>query len=70
MPLYEFKCKQCGTAFEERRSMAEANAPATCPSGHDGAVRLLSVFASVGSTGSGPAPAPSGGACCGGGCCG
>jgi hypothetical protein len=28
--------------------MAEANAPAVCPDGHAGAVRLLSAFASVG----------------------
>ena len=47
--------------------MSEANAPASCPDGHDNAVRILSVFASVGTAGA-PA-APSGGACCGGGCC-
>ncbi|MGA0863398.1 MAG: FmdB family zinc ribbon protein [Ilumatobacteraceae bacterium] len=70
MALYEYKCKTCDSVFEERRPMAEANAPATCPAGHDGAVRLLSVFASVGASGSAPAPAaPSGGGCCGGGCC-
>jgi len=70
MPLYEFKCRQCETTFEERRPMSEANAPATCPDGHPGAVRLLSVFASVGAAGAAPAPATGGGACCGGGCCG
>jgi putative FmdB family regulatory protein len=57
MPLYEFRCKTCDATFEERRSMSAANEPATCPAGHDGAVRLLSVFASVGaSAGSSPAP--------------
>ena len=69
MPLYEYKCKTCEMVFEERRPMAESNDPATCPSGHDTSVRLLSVFASVGAAGGAPAPAPSGGACCGGGCC-
>jgi putative FmdB family regulatory protein len=51
MPYYEFRCQTCDAVFEERRAMAEANAPATCPSGHDGAVRLLPVFATTGSSG-------------------
>lgn len=72
MPVYEFRCTTCDARFEERRPMSGANEPATCPDGHAGAVRLLSVFASVGgngsSTASAPAPAarPSGG--CGGHC--
>ncbi|MGA0118391.1 MAG: FmdB family zinc ribbon protein [Ilumatobacteraceae bacterium] len=69
MPLYEFKCKTCDNVFEERRPMAEANSPATCPNGHSTTVRLLSAFASVGNgMAAMPAP-PSGGSCCGGGCC-
>ena len=71
MPLYEFRCRVCDEVFEERRSMSEASAPATCPQGHDGAVRLLSVFASVGASGSSPAPsapAPRAGGGCGGAC--
>jgi putative FmdB family regulatory protein len=66
MPLYEFKCKECDDTFEVRRPMSEASDPATCPQGHDGAVRMLSVFASVGASGaSAPAAAsrPSGGGC-------
>jgi putative FmdB family regulatory protein len=67
MPLYEFKCRTCDDTFEVRRPMSEAGDPATCPQGHDGAVRLLSVFASVGggSSASAPAPAarPTGGGC-------
>ena len=38
--------------------MSGANEPATCPDGHAGAVRLLSVFASVGGNGSSSAGAP------------
>jgi putative FmdB family regulatory protein len=71
MPLYEFRCRTCDEPFEVRRPMSEANAPATCPAGHDDSVRLLSVFASVGapSTSSSPAPAPRmGGGGCGSGC--
>jgi putative FmdB family regulatory protein len=70
MPLYEFKCRTCDDTFEVRRPMSEASDPATCPQGHDGAVRLLSVFASVGAS-SNPAPAPAAratGGGCGGGC--
>ncbi len=66
MPLYEFKCRTCDDTFEVRRPMSQASDPATCPQGHDGAVRLLSVFASVGASGaSAPAPAarPTGGGC-------
>ncbi|MBM3828776.1 MAG: zinc ribbon domain-containing protein [Actinobacteria bacterium] len=58
MPLYEFRCRTCETTFEVRRPMAEASDPATCPEGHAGAVRLLSVFASVGASGGNTTPAP------------
>ena len=67
MPLYEFRCRTCDDTFEVRRPMSEASEPASCPQGHDGAVRLLSVFASVGASGgapsSAPAPRPAGGGC-------
>jgi len=72
MPVYEYRCKTCATVYDDRRSMADADAPATCPEGHVGATRLLPVFAT---TGLASAPSPSGGMCgapvaggCGGGC--
>lgn len=71
VPLYEFRCPICDDTFEIRRPMAEASDPVTCPQGHDGARRLLSVFASVGGASASspaPSPAPSGGGCCGGMC--
>jgi putative FmdB family regulatory protein len=69
MPTYEYRCRTCDDRFELRRPMAESDAPATCPDGHTGAVRLLSVFAAVGSSASAPAPAPGpGGGPCGGAC--
>lgn len=72
MPLYDYRCRTCGDVYEERRGMADADAPATCPSGHVGAVRLLPVFATTGGAGDpGPGPgmcgAPVAGGC-GGGC--
>lgn len=78
MPRYEYRCKSCGSTFELRRPMSQANAPTACPKGHDDTVKLLSTV-SVGVSSSGSsgaaAPAPSGGesagggGCCGGGCC-
>ncbi|MGH3388936.1 MAG: FmdB family zinc ribbon protein [Actinomadura sp.] len=72
MPRYEYRCRACGDAFELSRPMSESSAPASCPSGHDDTVKLLSTVAITGSaTGAGPAPRPgAGGGCCGGGCCG
>jgi len=60
MPLYDYRCRTCAEVFEIRRSMADADDPATCPQGHVGAARLLPVFATVGT-----AQAPLGGGACG-----
>lgn len=71
MPRYEYRCRTCGDVYEERRSMADADAPATCPSGHTGAARLLPVFAATGLAAppaGGPCGAPAGGGGCGAGC--
>ncbi|GIU88724.1 MAG: hypothetical protein KatS3mg009_3239 [Acidimicrobiia bacterium] len=65
MPTYEYRCTTCGEVFERRRPMAESAEPATCPAGHPGARRLLSVFATVSGEPSAPAApaAPCGAAC-------
>lgn len=71
MARYDYRCRTCATVFEERRAMADADAPATCPDGHLGAVRLLAVFATTGSAAQGAewgCGAPAGGGC--GGACG
>ncbi len=60
MPVYEFRCSTCHAVFDERRPMAVADAPVTCPDGHEGARRLLPVFATVGQ-----ATEPVGGGVCG-----
>ncbi|MFL6130224.1 MAG: FmdB family zinc ribbon protein [Mycobacteriales bacterium] len=65
MPRYEYRCRECTEIFEVSRPMAESALPASCPAGHADAVRLLSTVAL---TGSGPAPAPRAGGCCGGAC--
>lgn len=47
MPVYEYFCKSCEDTFEELRPMGQMTAVATCPEGHDGAQKVLSMFASV-----------------------
>ncbi len=41
MPLYEFRCNECGT-FDLWRSLAESNAPAACPTCDEPAKRIFS----------------------------
>lgn len=69
MPVYEYRCRTCGTDFELRRPMAESTAPTSCPDGHDGALRRMSVVSAIGgsapASGSAPAAAGSCGAACG-----
>ncbi|WP_041820010.1 FmdB family zinc ribbon protein [Streptomyces davaonensis] len=69
MPRYDYRCRTCGDTFEVSRPMAQSSDPASCPSGHEDTVKLLSTVA-VGGTAAAPARAPqAGGGCCGGGCC-
>ncbi len=66
MATYEYRCPTCDSRFEVRRPMSESSEPTVCPDGHPGAVRLLSVFAAVGtgaSDGGMPSPAAMGGPC-------
>jgi putative FmdB family regulatory protein len=60
MPLYDYRCTTCGTVYELRRTMRDADGPAECPAGHQGAVRLIPVFATTGL-----AAAPGAGGMCG-----
>lgn len=66
MPIYEFRCKECGEVFEERRPMSRADDKAVCSSGHQATVRMLPVFASIGRAEASPLTAcgsPSPGSC-------
>lgn len=31
MPIYEYRCTDCDTQFDQRRAYAQADAPAQCP---------------------------------------
>ncbi len=63
MPLYEYQCASCGSAFEQLRRMQDADQNLECPrcSSHE-VKRLLSTFAPrmAGSAGGGGATAPCG----------
>ena len=53
MPLYEYRCRDCGVSFEELRRMVEADLPIECPScGSTAPERQLSAFATGGGGGS------------------
>lgn len=73
MPIYEYVCSDCGLRFELLRSSNRMDDPAPCPSGHSGARRVLSSFATV-TGGEGSEPYGGGGTdfgsggCGGGGC--
>ena len=45
MPVYEYYCKECNTKFEKLQPVSASSQPARCPSGHDGALRTLSLVA-------------------------
>ena len=64
MPLYEYKCRDCGHSFEILQRIGEGSEGLNCPScGEEKLDKQFSTFAS--SASSGTTPAPSGG--CGGG---
>lgn len=51
MPLYEYRCDECATRFEQRRSMADADKAAVCPVCASLLTqRLFSVIAVLGSS--------------------
>ncbi|MCK9875627.1 zinc ribbon domain-containing protein [Frankia sp. Ag45/Mut15] len=79
MPAYDYRCRECDTSFEVRRSMTEpAPDGVLCPAGHAQTSRVFSAVAvgrgasaSSSASAAAMAAAPSsGGSCCGGGCCG
>ena len=72
MPLYEYYCPKCATKYELLRPLDRSDEPGTCPQGHGGGARTLSMFAAVTKQADGGVSSmPSGGGCaCGGGGCG
>ncbi len=61
MPVYEFKCRQCGEIFSELRKMGDFTG-GKCPScGSDLTEKVFSLFSSSGTGKSGGNCAPSAG---------
>lgn len=59
MPLYEYRCRECGKTFEELVTVAEQ--PVTCPAcGSSDVERLLSMFAACGGSSHGDSGAACG----------
>ena len=46
MPIYEYRCANCGTDFELARPMSQSGDPASCPNCKRPAQKLVSSFAS------------------------
>ncbi len=68
MPLYEYRCDECGTKFELRRTMSASDEPAACPEcASEQSRRQVSLFASVAKNSS-EAQGMGGGCGCGGAC--
>ena len=57
MPLYEYKCKECGCEFEELGSFARADGVACVQCGSQRTERLMSTFCDSGGSDGGDAPA-------------
>ena len=71
MPIYEYVCSDCDSRFDQLRPVGRMDEPASCPSGHVGAQRVLSTFAALSKDVFGESSAVGGaGGCggCGGGC--
>lgn len=65
MPVYEYICEDCGTHFDVRRAMKDADQPTACKTCNgDHTRRLLSRFFSKNDGKSGGSSSPSGGGGC------
>jgi putative FmdB family regulatory protein len=61
MPMYEYRCGQCGHVFEQLRRMADADRDLQCPQcGSEHAGRQVSAFALSGGGGGAGTCAPGG----------
>ncbi len=68
MPLYDFRCEECGARFERRLSFSQSDTAVACPTcASQQTRRLLSAVAVLG-VGSSAGAAEGGGCGCGGAC--
>ena len=66
MPIFEFRCSECGASFEELVRSASSTAEVVCPEcGSEQVVKQISTFASRISGGSSPSYSASAASCSG-----
>jgi putative FmdB family regulatory protein len=75
MPIYEYRCHDCGHLTEQLRSMSAADEPVVCEECESkDTARVQSVFSASAGSAAAPHACPmgggGGGGCCGGGACG
>ncbi len=61
MPIFEYRCEDCGSSFEKLVRRGDAVECPSCGQAH--VTQQLSVFAAHANTGKSPAPAPMPGGC-------
>jgi putative FmdB family regulatory protein len=60
MPVYEYRCQECGKAFEQLRRMSDTDRDLRCPfCGAPQVERVLSSFATGGNSAGGGCATPS-----------
>jgi len=48
MPIYEYRCVDCGITFDKMRPMSQADAPAVCSGcGSERTCRAISLFSAI-----------------------
>jgi putative FmdB family regulatory protein len=74
MPIYDYRCSECGTMFDVFHKVREVAGDVVCPSCQSTKAKRLISVTSVAVAGSSSVDAhcdnPSSGSCCGGGMCG
>ena len=51
MPIFEYRCRKCGTEFEELESYADRDRPQECPAcGATDSERMVSACAAIGTS--------------------
>jgi putative FmdB family regulatory protein len=71
MPIYEYRCTNCGLNFEKLRSMSEVDKDTLCPACQSKAERIPSKFACFSTSETGTSTTVGGNSCssCAGGSC-
>ena len=65
MPIYEYRCKNCGNEFELLRSLSQSDSDIACEyCGQQQAEKLFSTFASSAGSASSYSSAASNDSCC------